>query len=62
VLQQAVIQLKNSAGYILDNEYGYGAMHHGLSPHQWVKPGGQQDPKYRFSTCSMISSIDVLET
>jgi hypothetical protein len=60
-LKEAETVLDSSIGHVLETEYGYSAMHHGLPPQHWVKPGGQPGQNYRSSTRGMLSSKDVLE-
>jgi len=54
--------LDESIARILELNFGFGAMHHGELPAQWVKPGGLPRHGYRSAITGMASSNDVLNT
>jgi hypothetical protein len=54
--------LEETIARILEVNFGFGAMHHGELPSQWVKPGGLPGHGYRSAITGMASSNDVLNT
>lgn len=61
-VQIARIELEDTICNVLETNFGYNAIHHGILPTQWVKPGGRPRDGYRSQTTGMASSKDVLET
>ena len=49
-------------GNIIESNWGYGAMHPGTFPTDWVKPSGMEENGYCKTVSAMLSSIDVLES
>ena len=47
---------------VMENEWGYDAIHVGTFPQHWVKPGGLAEMDYRKTSKSMMTSDDVLAT
>ena len=49
-------------GNIFESNWGYGAMHQGTFPTDWVKPSGMEEDGYCKTVSTMLSSMDVLES
>ena len=49
-------------GNIYESNWGYGAMHPGTFPTDWVKPSGMEEDGYCKTDPTMLSSMDVLES
>jgi hypothetical protein len=54
-------EASESIGKIMEEEWGYTAMHHGRIPEQWVRPGGARDEDgYRKTSPDMMKTEDVM--
>ena len=49
-------------GNIFESNWGYGAMHQGTFPTDWVKPSGMEEDGYCKTVSTMLSSMNVLES
>ena len=49
------------SGKIFELNWGYGAMHPGRFPTDWVKPSEMEEDGYSNTTSTILSSMDVLE-
>ena len=47
---------------MLESRWGYGAMHPGTFPNNWVAPSGMEEDGYPSTSKSMLSSTNVLNT
>ena len=47
---------------ILESTWGYGAMHPGTFPNDWVAPSGMEEDGYPSTSDHMLSSINVLDS
>ena len=47
---------------VMEQEWGFDALHTGNFPKHWVKPGGLKPMDYRTTSDAMLSSDDVLKT
>ncbi len=62
-LAGAELKASEEIGSLMEEKWGYSAMHHGDKPEQWVKPGGSRpEDGYRKTSAQMITSKDVLES
>ena len=49
-------------GNIFESNWGYGAMHPGTFPTDWMKPSGIEEDEYYNTVPTMLTSMDVLES
>ena len=47
---------------ILESRWGYGAMHPGTFPNDWVVPSGMEEDGYPSTSDLMLSSINILDS
>ena len=64
MMLESLVELKmisgKAIGELLSHEYGFNAMHEGICPDDWVKPGGLSTDSYRSTSEKMLSSEDIL--
>ena len=65
LFKEKMLENENEAstiiGKVLEQQWGYTAMHHGKFPKDWVKPGGNNGDSYRQTCAHMETSAGVIE-